>query len=869
MGWQDAPIVSGASAASAPAASPALPAWASAPVVSEASPGILDRVKALPGQIAEAFTGSQRRTAETEALPDWVKMPELSGMGVRAEGASALAPLQAAIGSQLAGPEELAKIIQANFPGVQTRQDEKGNFFFKSSMNGQEYAVKPGFRASDIGRALFGAATFTPAGAARTLPGLAVASAGTQTLIEGSQAATGGEFNPGEVVAAAALAPVVPAVVSGVRAATQPVKQLAARVRGTPTPTAAALEATSAIPATAGARESLSAVPLDAATGAQAATPNGGQSMVWRNADTDVPVTFKKVEPQVGPDGRMYARVEVNGRESFVPADELVAASSPPKSAPAVAPMAATDLAQTAKKAAEGGLGSKSATESLAAQAAPDAKVLESAKRLGIEEYLQPDHVTTNQAYRELAQAVKSIPGSEARAAELQGLAKVGERADKLISDIGGITDLSTLDSGVKRNLQAVQVELQGRGDYLYAKVRETIPARTQAPATNVLEFIEQRAKDLDGKENLTLMEKRILARLSPKPMTSTETVPGNALMPGSMRDSTRQVTTQRQPTYTLLDDVRKDVGAAARARGPFKDADTGLAKKLYGLITKDQEAVVGAHGLGETYNAAKSAVQARKGIEDDLVALFGKQLDDSMVRDLSGAVRALPQGDASRFIKLLQVVPPEMRQEVTASGLATAFRTAGTRGPISFSQFEKWYEGLLRNKQSHAALMSNLPPQARRQITDLYRVSRGISAASRERITTGRIMAVQDQFKAADTLAGKLYEAAKRSAVGAAVGTAATPILGPGVGAALASVLVKGARPAADKAVDALIASPEFIRLARAGTGAEQAAAARKFANGPNFKRFMQSIGSPRELSDSERWVMQALQASQAGRED
>lgn len=100
---------------------------------------------------------------------------------------------------------------------------------------------------------------------------------------------------------------------------------------------------------------------------------------------------------------------------------------------------------------------------------------------------------------------------------------------------------------------------------------------------------------------------------------------------------------------------------------------------------------------------------------------------------------------------------------------------------------------------------MANLPTAARKQISDLYRVSKGISAATRERISTGRIQAVQDQFKAADTLAGKLYDAAKRGAVGVVVDTAATPILGPGVGAALASALTKGARPAADKAVDAL----------------------------------------------------------------
>ena len=199
--------------------------------------------------------------------------------------------------------------------------------------------------------------------------------------------------------------------------------------------------------------------------------------MIWRSADSDIPVHFKQVEPQVGPDGRMYARVEAIGRESFVPADELVAAPTPgekstpaspgptagPAASPAAAPatmMTGPELAETAKTAAGGGMSSAKATRTLAEQAAPDAKTVAAAKRLGIEDYLQPDHVTTNQAYRELAQAVKSVPGSEARAAEMAGLEQVGDRASRLVDEIGGTSDVSALDASVKNRMQARQAEL-------------------------------------------------------------------------------------------------------------------------------------------------------------------------------------------------------------------------------------------------------------------------------------------------------------------------------------------------------------------------------------------------------------------------
>lgn len=55
-----------------------------------------------------------------------------------------------------------------------------------------------------------------------------------------------------------------------------------------------------------------------------------GAAAMWRNADTDIPVTFHGLAPEVGPDGRQYAEVEHDGQRSFVPADELVSQHADP-----------------------------------------------------------------------------------------------------------------------------------------------------------------------------------------------------------------------------------------------------------------------------------------------------------------------------------------------------------------------------------------------------------------------------------------------------------------------------------------------------------------------------------------------------------
>jgi hypothetical protein len=55
-------------------------------------------------------------------------------------------------------------------------------------------------------------------------------------------------------------------------------------------------------------------------------------------------------------------------------------------------------------------------------------------------------------------------------------------------------------------------------------------------------------------------------------------------------------------------------LGAAARQQGMFKDADTGLAKMLYGLLDEDQMTVAAANNLDGVLKSAQAAVKLRKG---------------------------------------------------------------------------------------------------------------------------------------------------------------------------------------------------------------------------------------------------------------
>lgn len=768
--------------------------------------GVLDKIARIPAALHEAITGDLRRTPTTDALPNWTEMPELNQLS--------MASFKTGLGTISSDPQQTAQIIQANAPGVQVAQDEKGNYLLTSPTNGKTYAIKPGFGWGDIPRALGTAGTFVLANeilpgsgvrglAANTAREAAVGAAGSGAL-EATKAATGGNFDVGNVATGAvlgAVAPTIGAVIkAGADALATPAQALLARVRGVEPP----------------------ATPISVAADGAAPT-NGATSPISDGAPISV-------------DSEGVARTPAQQGAPSAPAGAPAATASVPPAAPPVAP-SVQDIAQTARVAASG---SKQATQDLAEMAAPDAKTSAAAQRLGIQDYLQPDHVTTSDAYRQVLGVMKSNPTSALALGEKGGLEQIGQRASSLIDEIGGSSDLSAVDANLKQAMRATHGDLSAQENRLYQEVRDGIPAQTPAPAQNTLAFLARRADDLGGAQNLSPMEKQALQKLTP-----IEGADGAV----------------KQPTYTLLDDVRKDVGAAARQAGPFSDADTGLAKQLYARLSNDQQAVADATGQRYTFLAAKYATQLRKGMEDDMASIFGKQLQGSVVPELGGAMKAASKGDASRLVGLLQNVPDNLKQQVVASGMQTVFRNAATRGEINFTGYSKWYQGLMRNKQAYAAVMNNLPQPARKQLSDLYRVSKGISDSMQARIKTGLRSSVLDEMNAPDTLAQRMFDVAKH----AGKGLAADAVGGHGAGLAMGlfSALKGGAKPNAVKAIDELLTSPEYLNLARnAGTPAQDNAV-KALAVSKAFSKFSAAVGRVPAMSNRERWILAAMQSS------
>jgi len=724
-------------------------------------PGFIERVKNM-------FTGEDRMTPEMEHLSSIGSMPELNN--------ASIASFKSALNSMTNfNDEETAQALQANFPGLQIRKDEKGNLIAKSSINGQDYVInKPGLDTRDIIKGALTAAIFG-VGAPEKIGASMAMSAAKQAGIEGIQSGTGGEFNPGAVAVAGASELVAPAM-SGVMKSGGRFGQAAGEAAG-----------------------SRSVQPL-------------------KDLGSDVVNAFKRDIPIEQMGAQEFGQTLREGDRAFTNA------------------------------------GKQESLVKIASQVNPDEEIFNSAKRLGIEDYLQPDHLTTNQAYRQMAQAAKSVPGSKSKVLQDEGLMKIAERADNLISELGGTDDLSQLNFDVKSRMEKVQGTLKEKADQLYTQLRKNIKPETSVYPKNTLDFLGNRIRELGGYENLTPVEKTIYSRLNIKKSSSK--------FSPSVGDEGELVfykpSSGKKITYANLDDSKKYVGKGMNNSLVFPTQEQGILKKLYSNLSLDQNDIAEYLGQSESLNKAKSIVSIRKSIEDDMKSLFGRSVDNSLIQPLITGVQNLSKGDSSKFVKLVKAIPEDMRKQTVASGLSVALGKNSKNNAINFNNYAQWYEGLKRNGQAYTALVSNLPPQARGRLNDLYKVSKAVNASAKEYIGTGRLNTFEKIMNGSDNLISNVYDAARKSVKKAAINEAAGAAFGVhGVGTvgAIAHTLTEPKNNAL-KLADDLISSEEFINAAKNIGTENQIKSIRKLSFSKTFKEFAKE----RRINDKEKWINAAI---------
>lgn len=391
-------------------------------------------------------------------------------------------------------------------------------------------------------------------------------------------------------------------------------------------------------------------------------------------------------------------------------------------------------------------------------------EVKAAADRLGLTEDLLPSHLSGNQQYQAVEQAIKSRAGSALKVQEDAAILKLSEQAGKLVDDVAKVPDALSLNQKIVGQVDSRMAALEHRSDQLYKQVDTAMLPSTRVEANNTAAALERKADELGGWENLDTIEKTVF----------------KAVNPG----------TDGVLTYANLNKQRRLVGQALfKNRGPYKDADEAALKYLYSKLSQDQRAVLGDVGAGHNFEVAQRLVQMRKSLEDQMIQLRGKNLTGDIANRSSLAVSSLARGNTKQFSELMSNIPSrQMRQEVAGTAIRDML-SAGKRGAdFNPAGFADWYQNL-RASGNLRILAQYMPREFMTGLHDTYVVANAIRRAKSHEITTGRL---NDFTKRFDAVAG--------SAIGEKLATRARMAGGAG----------------SSEAAERLILSPEFQQAAK-----------------------------------------------------
>jgi len=736
--------------------------------------------------IAESITGRARATPETQALPEWTSMPELNQMSV--------ASFKTALGTLMSNPKETVQILQANFPGVQVRQDAKGNYLMRSSVDQKEYAIPPGFTMGDIPRAAGAIAAFTPAGRAATIPGVIVAGGATQAAIEATQAATGGEFNKGEVVTAAATGPagqilqrVAPPVVQAVKKGVQrvtgkaPVPAPAAGAPGAPMGTAMAPEAPPTAPVAAAMPEAAPTVP-------------------------EVPV-----------------------------------APAAPAVAPLVTEITEEEVGNLVKKASGTGFGSAGARDRLADLAQVNVAAKEAADRLGIQ--LPADVFSDNPQVRAAAGLTRSAAGTEAEAAWRNTVTQAVDKADDVIKQfdatfVEGAVAPGVVSQKIKDSLTATRSDLNAQASKVYNAVDEVVPKTSVVDLPKLKETLDT-----------------VKAEVGEKGMSAAERNLAKMIEEGNI-------------TYGRLKREKTLIGNAInKMESPYGSMAEADLKRLYAALADDQLTNVGNIGgeeLRQQLRAANLLYAKERALGKRIVNAFGQDIEGSVANKMRTAITGAAKGDAGEFNRLLKTVPEDLRKETLATALASVTRSTrgAEKGGFGFSEFADIYPKLRANPPVYKTIVDTLGKDSADVLRDLYEVSKRVTEARANVLTTGKANQALLQGMQAESLIGKVMESTLSK--GALTGAAA---MGGPIAAAATSIIT-GAMTQGNKdslkAAGKLFADEGFQKLAieAATRGTPSASSIRRTAMSQSFQKFADAAKLPKALDARIQWLQTATQA-------
>jgi hypothetical protein len=491
------------------------------------------------------------------------------------------------------------------------------------------------------------------------------------------------------------------------------------------------------------------------------------------------------------------------------------------------------DLAKTLRTS--GRILDKKGKRDLADQAKMDPQLIADAKELGILDDLQPDHLSTSNAFRQIAQAVKSLTGSEMRGQEIKGLRNVGKTLTNTLKKMGADDDLSVVDFQLKTKFENIIDKIKVKESKAFTNLKEKIPSSTEIDSQATRAYLEGRLLEVKKVELLEPIEKMAYEIIND---------------------------TDVPVTYGMLNEVRRRAGVKMDKIGGQGDSETGIAKMIYGSLAEDILTVADKLGLKKEKMLANAYTVARKGIEDDMISIYGNKLNGTVITPLISGVKQLSEGKLNKMSDLIKATPRSMREKVMATGILTAFGKANKNGDLNFTTFGQVVEGIEKNSRSKNMIATNLPEGGWDSISRMGRISNGVRESTGEFITTGKISEAKEYITKNESLLKSLLAiGAKGVAIEGGSALAGIPTVGLGMMGAITTG-VMGARRDVIKHAEKAMLSKEWKEMAKnAATGTMPSDSA--------IVKFSKMIPIPDPENQLESIIRSALQATTNKEED
>jgi hypothetical protein len=227
-------------------------------------------------------------------------------------------------------------------------------------------------------------------------------------------------------------------------------------------------------------------------------------------------------------------------------------------------------------------------------------------------------------------------------------------------------------------------------------------------------------------------------------------------------------------------------------------------------------------------------------------------------------AITSAAKGDSADFMKLMKLVPEDLRKETVATALASVTRSGrgAERGAFGFSEFADLYPKLRANAPIYKQVVDALGPEAHKTMRDLYEVSKRITEARANVLTTGKANQALVESMKAEGLVSKVME----STTGKVVTTGVAAMGGGPIAAAATTGVMSALSSGKKDAVEAagkLFASDEFQKLAieAATKGDASKEAIKRLSMSQSFMNFAKAANLPRDPGKLEQWIVNALQ--------